>query len=184
MESNVSSQWHFQSFNYIWCIHFLSVMETRASITFIIYSYFGNDWFTNHVLFTVFLDCFDAAVNWNSPFTVRGRNSGAHAQNDTFCLQKALTVPKQQQFCLQTTQLANKCMSSSNQPLHSGQQKTKSSTRISAPSCKELDPESVMLWCKFYWIHWLFFQTVAEKSNTVNITFLQLHSKRFPEQLT
>ena len=105
IESNVSSEWHCQSFNYIQYIHCLSAMVTRASITFIIYSYFGNDWFTNHVLFTVFLDCFDAAVNWNSPFTVRGRNSGAHGQNDTFCLQKALTVPKQQQFCLQTTQL-------------------------------------------------------------------------------
>ena len=62
--------------------------------------------------------------------------------------------------------------------------KIQHSVRISAPSCKELDPESEMLWCKFYWFHWLFFQTVAEKSNTVNITFLQLHSKRFPEQLT
>ena len=53
MESNVSAQWLCQSFHYIWYNVFFSAVETRASFTFIIHSYFWNDWFRNraHVLF-------------------------------------------------------------------------------------------------------------------------------------
>ena len=61
---------------------------------------------------------------------------------------KTFRICNKGKFCLQTTQLANKCMSSSNQSLHSGKQNTKYSTQCkSVHHCFSLQPIIV---CSFH----------------------------------
>ena len=96
----------------------------------------------NTMTLQFFFDCYDAAVNSKSTFfkTVNAqlRLKQWHSWSKWHILfakgcncAKTFRICNKGKFCLQTTQLANKCMSSSNQPLHSGQQNTKYSTQDS-----------------------------------------------------